>query len=149
MLIRLSPDRILHWTGGSARTAIGRSGLLPEDQKREGDGATPIGTYPLRRVFFRPDRVDRPQTGLPVTPLSQDDGWCDAPGDPAYNRPVKLPYAASAEQLWREDHVYNIIVEIGHNDDPVADGLGSAVFIHLAHTDYQPTEGCIALARVT
>ncbi|HEY5346811.1 MAG TPA: hypothetical protein VIJ72_01360, partial [Rhizomicrobium sp.] len=73
-------------------------------------------------------------------------GWCDAPGDPSYNRPVRLPYPASAEQLWREDHVYDIIVVLGFNDDPVIAGKGSAIFLHLAKPDYAPTAGCVALA---
>ena len=83
---------------------------------------------------------------MPLSGIAQDDGWCDAPGDPAYNRPVKLPYSASAERLWREDHLYDIIVVLGFNDDPVVAGKGSAIFLHLAKADYAPTAGCVALA---
>jgi L,D-peptidoglycan transpeptidase YkuD (ErfK/YbiS/YcfS/YnhG family) len=72
--------------------------------------------------------------------------WCDAPDDPAYNRPVTLPYPASAERLWRDDGVYDLIVVLGHNDDPVIAGAGSAIFLHLARPDYAPTQGCVALA---
>ncbi|HEX7760428.1 MAG TPA: L,D-transpeptidase family protein, partial [Caulobacteraceae bacterium] len=80
-------------------------------------------------------------------PIAPSDGWCDAPADPAYNRPVTLPYPASAEHLWREDHVYDLIVVLGHNDDPPVAGMGSAIFLHLARPDYAPTEGCVALSR--
>lgn len=128
------------------RCAIGRSGMIASAHKREGDGASPVGVWPLRRVYFRADRLSAPRTGLPVQALSPDDGWCDSPDDPHYNRPVRHPYGASAERLWRDDAVYDVIVVLGHNDDPVVPGGGSAIFLHVAHADYRPTEGCIALA---
>lgn len=128
------------------RCALGKGGLKPADQKREGDGATPIGVWPLRRVLYRADRVGAPQTALPVKALQPEDGWCDGVGDALYNQPVQHPYPASAERMWRADHVYDLIVVLGHNDDPVVDGAGSAIFMHVAKTDYTPTEGCVALA---
>lgn len=139
------PDGVFRGPGLEIPCAIGKGGVRPAAQKREGDGASPIGVWSLRRVLYRPDRVGRPQTGLPVVEIAPDDGWCDAPGDPAYNRPVKLPYLASAENLWREDHVYDVIVILGHNDDPVVPGAGSAIFWHLARPDFTPTEGCVAV----
>jgi L,D-peptidoglycan transpeptidase YkuD (ErfK/YbiS/YcfS/YnhG family) len=130
-----------------ARCALGPAGVIAPALKREGDGTTPLGEYPLRRVLYRPDRGGPPATDLPVQALREDDGWCDAAGDPAYNQPVVLPYPASAERLWREDQVYDLIVVIGHNDDPPVPGLGSAIFMHIAREDYPPTQGCVALAR--
>jgi L,D-peptidoglycan transpeptidase YkuD (ErfK/YbiS/YcfS/YnhG family) len=127
------------------RRAVGRGGLVHD--KREGDGGTPIGVWPLREVLFRPDRMAMPVTRLPVRPLTPSDGWCDAPGDARYNRPVRLPYPASAEQLWRGDHLYDLIVVVGYNDAPVVPGKGSAIFLHLARSDYAPTAGCVAFAR--
>jgi len=79
--------------------------------------------------------------------MAPDDGWCDSPGDPAYNQPVKLPFRASAEALWRTDFLYDLIVVLGFNDDPVVAGCGSAIFLHVAQADYRPTQGCIALAK--
>ena len=131
-----------HWT----RCALGPAGVVPAAEKREGDGASPAGAWPLRRVLYRPDRRAAPETALPVQALRPDDGWCDAPDDPAYNRPVRLPYPASAEALWRDDGVYDLIVVLGHNDDPVVAGAGSAIFLHLAKPGYPPTQGCIALS---
>ncbi|MEL6324842.1 MAG: L,D-transpeptidase family protein [Pseudomonadota bacterium] len=125
--------------------AEGKGGRIAADQKQEGDGATPIGVWPLRRVYYRPDRLAPPQTALPLVPLRPHDGWCDDPADPLYNRPVSLPYRASHERLWRDDEVYDLIVEIGHNDDPPVPGLGSAIFVHIAREGFTPTEGCIAL----
>jgi L,D-peptidoglycan transpeptidase YkuD (ErfK/YbiS/YcfS/YnhG family) len=77
--------------------------------------------------------------------LSPDDGWCDDPSSPFYNQHVKLPFAPSHEKLWRDDHVYDLIVVLGHNDDPPVAGMGSAIFAHLARPDYSGTEGCVAL----
>lgn len=128
------------------RCALGKGGLIGADMKREGDGASPIGLWPIRRVYYRPDRTTAPDTRLDCVPLRPSDGWCDDPDDPLYNRPVSLPYPASHEILWRDDHVYDLICELGYNDDPVEAGRGSAIFMHLARETYEPTEGCIALA---
>ena len=146
MIVRVQNGEIA-WDGARARCALGRSGTIAEADKREGDGATPTGRYPFRRVFYRPDRERPPVSGLTVIALREDDGWCDDPADPAYNRPVRLPYPASAEQMWREDGLYDIVVVIGHNDDPPVPGMGSAIFVHCATADYAPTAGCIALAK--
>src|SRR5262249_32310951 len=143
--IRVGADGVLRWESGAYRCALGRGGVRVD--KREGDGATPAGRFPLRRVLYRPDRGPAPATRLPVAALTPNDGWCDDPKDPQYNRPVQLPYAGRHETLWRDDALYDIVVVIGHNDAPVVAGMGSAVFLHLASTDYRPTQGCVALAR--
>jgi len=143
-LVVLTPQRAA-WGSQNYRCAIGRSGTTAG--KREGDGATPLGAFPFRRVLFRPDRVTPPATLLPQQPIDRRDGWCDAPADPNYNRPVQLPYAASCEQLWRDDHLYDLIVVLGHNDDPPVPGFGSAIFLHIASPGYTTTEGCVALSR--
>jgi L,D-peptidoglycan transpeptidase YkuD (ErfK/YbiS/YcfS/YnhG family) len=150
MIVRVENSEVV-WDGARARCAVGRAGVVPEADKREGDGATPAGRYPFRRVFYRPDRERPPLSGLTVIALREDDGWCDDPADPAYNRPVRLPYPASAEQMWREDGLYDIVVVIGHNDDPPVPGMGSAIFVHCANIDadgnYATTAGCVALAK--
>jgi L,D-peptidoglycan transpeptidase YkuD (ErfK/YbiS/YcfS/YnhG family) len=128
----------------SVRCAVGVHGLT--GTKREGDGATPIGVWPCRLLYYRPDRLAPPSTGLRTVALTPQDGWCDAPEDSNYNRPVRLPYPRSAELLWRDDHVYDLIVPLGYNDAPVVPGRGSAIFLHLARPGYAPTEGCVALA---
>jgi len=138
-------DGWLTWSGGSARAACGRSGVGAE--KREGDGASPAGTFPLVRAFYRPDRIAAPRTSLPLTALSPGHGWVDDPADPAYNRLVTLPYPAGHEALWREDAIYDVLVVIGYNIDPIVPGAGSAIFLHVARPDYSPTAGCIAIAR--
>ena len=82
-----------------------------------------------------------------IDPTQPEDGWCDSPEDPAYNRPVRLPYAASCETLQRQDELYDIVVILGHNDAPPVPGLGSAIFLHCAKPGYPPTLGCVALAK--
>ena len=123
--------------------ALGRSGMAM--RKREGDGATPIGQFPLRFAFYRPDQMGRPATGLPLKRLSPSDGWCDAPSHSRYNRFVRHPFAASAERLWRPDRLYDVVIVIGHNDRPRVHGGGSAIFLHIARDGFKPTEGCVAV----
>jgi L,D-peptidoglycan transpeptidase YkuD (ErfK/YbiS/YcfS/YnhG family) len=146
MDILVSADGWLAWRGGRVRCALGRSGVRLD--KREGDGATPAGTFPLRRVLYRPDRLaSPPATALPLAPIHEDDGWCDGPGDPAYNRPVRLPYPGRHERLWRDDGLYDLLAVIGYNDAPVEADRGSAIFLHVAAADFAPTAGCVALER--
>ena len=128
----------------SVSCALGRAGLT--SRKREGDGATPIGTWPLRELFFRADRIAMPECALPRSVIEQDDGWCDDPASSHYNQLVNLPFSGSYEEMWRKDHVYDVVVPLGYNDSPPKRGLGSAIFFHLAHDDYRPTEGCVAIS---
>ncbi len=127
------------------RCAIGPHGLAA--LKREGDGYTPRGQFALSHLYYRADRVARPRTSLPVTPLSPDLGWCDSAGDRNYNRAVSVPYPASHERLWRDDHLYDVVVVLSHNRRPRVRGLGSCIFMHHARADYAPTAGCLALNR--
>lgn len=141
----------IHWPGGVVACVFGRSGLIASAEKREGDGATPIAPMPFRHVLFRPDRVARPATALPTAPITEASGWCDDPGHPAYNQAVELPldtpFPASHERLWREDALYDVIVVLGWNDEPVTPGRGSAIFLHVAADDFTPTEGCVGCTR--
>ena len=140
----VTPNGRLTFGDMSFPCALGKGGC--HMQKTEGDGVTPIGIWSLHQVYYRPDRLGPPKTILPVAALTPDDGWCDDPDHADYNRLVALPHAASCEKLWREDHVYDLIVTLGHNDNPVVSGAGSAIFFHLARDNFEPTEGCVALA---
>ena len=126
------------------RTAIGRAGIRRD--KQEGDGATPAGLLPLRRVFYRADRIPIPATILPREPITENDGWCDDLTHRDYNRAIRLPHPAHHEELWRRDPLYDLVVVLGWNDAPVERRRGSAIFLHLARPDYAPTDGCVALA---
>ncbi len=143
-----SPDGqspgFLSWSGRRFACSLGKGGI--RTTKIEGDGASPVGRFAFRRVFWRPDRVERPATALPATAIDPSMGWCDDPGHPDYNRFVTLPHPASCERLWRDDGIYDVIVVLGHNDDPPVPGLGSAIFLHLRRPDGGPTLGCVALS---
>ena len=126
------------------RAALGRAGVGVH--KMEGDGATPAGVLPLRRVLYRLDRLSAPDCAVPIEPVAETDGWCDDPTHRDYNRPVSLPHEARCEELWRPDGLYDVVGVLGWNDAPVTRGHGSAIFLHVARPDYEPTEGCVALA---
>jgi len=127
------------------QAAIGRGSVRP--LKREGDGGTPLGRFPVRLVLYRADRALRPRGSLPVRAIRETDGWCDDPADRNYNRLIRLPSLRSAEGLKRADDLYDFVLVLGYNDRPRIRGRGSAIFVHLARPGYTPTEGCIAFSR--
>ena len=129
--------------GMSFPCALGRSGK--RHLKREGDGASPVGSFALETVYYRGDRMSRPSTALPVARLNKGWGWCEKVGDRNYNRRVHLPYAAAHEDLCREDRLYDVVVVTSHNRKPRVQGGGSAIFFHLSRPDFAPTAGCIAV----
>jgi L,D-peptidoglycan transpeptidase YkuD (ErfK/YbiS/YcfS/YnhG family) len=139
----VTSDGILRVDDRQYICAIGRGGFRLD--KHEGDRATPIGSYHLKRVYYRPDKGPAPTTKLPTKPINPRDGWCDDPVHPQYNTLVRLPFAGNHEKMWRDDALYDVVVEISHNDNPPIPGAGSAVFMHIAKPDYTPTEGCVAL----
>lgn len=140
----LYQDGLLLGAGLRLRAVCGRAGV--SGHKLEGDGATPRARLELLRVMYRADRIRPPACAVPVEPIGEFDGWCDDVADIAYNRPVRLPYPASHEELWRADGVYDVIGVLGWNVAPVVPGRGSAIFLHVAHADFAPTAGCVALA---
>lgn len=143
--IRVTADGWLAADGHRLPCALGFGGRRRD--KREGDGATPVGAFALRGLFYRADRMAPPPGGLLAVPIAADLGWCDDPADLAnYNRPVRLPHPTSAERMFRADGLYDIVIPLGYNDAPAAPGLGSAIFLHVARPQYTPTEGCVALS---
>jgi L,D-peptidoglycan transpeptidase YkuD (ErfK/YbiS/YcfS/YnhG family) len=149
IIVRRAPGRPcqarVQLNHGVRTAAIGRGSVRP--LKREGDGGTPLGRFPVRLILYRSDRVPRPRTQLPLRAIRTDDGWCDDPADRNYNRLVRLPSKRGAEGLMREDGLYDYVLVLGYNDRPRIKGRGSAIFVHLARPGYTPTEGCIAFSR--
>ena len=123
--------------------ALGRGGIRAN--KREGDGGTPRGTFRLRQLWWRADRLTRPMTHLPVRRIRGDDGWCEDPSDRHYNQPIRLKPDHPGDRLKRADHLYDLIIELDHNTRPRIAGRGSAVFVHIARPGFAPTAGCVAL----
>lgn len=143
-----SAETSLGWAtlgGRRWRCTLGAGGV--REDKLEGDAATPAGEFPLRRIYFRNDRVVLPKVALPARPINEHDGWCDDPRAPTYNRLVHIPNDWSAEKMWREDGLYDLVVVVGYNDNPPEGEWGSAIFLHIAREDYSPTQGCVAFAR--
>ena len=136
---------ILQAGGLNFPCSLGRGGR--KRLKREGDGATPTGTWQLRRLFHRAGRMPPPRAWRPSRPIRATDGWCETVGDRNYNRLVRLPYATAHETMRRGDHLYDIVVELSHNERPRVQGKGSAVFFHLRREDGGPTAGCIAVSK--
>jgi len=139
----------LAFQGHSFDCMLGRSGILRD--KHEGDGGTPAGVFSLREVRYRADRFAAPPaTRLAVARTMPNDGWCDDPHDPNYNRPITRPYPASSEEMWRADDAYDVLAVIGYNDAPPVPGAGSAIFLHVMRQEDGhglPTAGCVSLVR--
>lgn len=126
------------------RCALGKGGV--RNSKAEGDGATPVGCFPLREVYYRADKIEKPDCPFTTHAISKQDAWCDDPADPHYNTHITVGEGVT-ESLWRDDDLYDVVVVLGYNDNPPVPGKGSAIFMHVAREGYTPTAGCIALAR--
>jgi L,D-peptidoglycan transpeptidase YkuD (ErfK/YbiS/YcfS/YnhG family) len=123
--------------------ALGRTGIKAD--KREGDGGTPRGRFRPLRLWWRADRLPRPQTSLPIRRIGPNDAWCEDPHDRRYNRPFERITGEPGDRLRRDDNLYDLIIEVDHNTRPRIVGRGSAVFIHVARPTFGPTAGCVAL----
>ena len=152
--LRFSLIRVGPGAGGRSRgvllagaraipVVLGRSGIAAD--KREGDGATPRGRFRLIRLWWRPDRLPRPRTALPVRRIDPALAWCEDPADRRYNRPFRRSANEPGDRLWRDDHLYDLVIEISHNTRPRIARRGSAVFLHVARPDRSGTAGCVAL----
>lgn len=125
--------------------ALGRGGIT--SRKREGDGATPRGSFQLLYGYRRSDKFRRLPSAVRLMDISPELGWCDAPGDANYNRMVRHPYRASAERLWRADGLYDCLIVLDYNLRPRIRSRGSAIFVHVASDGFLPTEGCVSLRK--
>jgi len=125
---------------------IGRNGFAPEGEKREGDGRTPSGIYPLKLAFGYPESVN---TKMPYRQALSDDIWVDDPDADDYNRWTKINQtrAVSFEMMRREDNLYKYGVVIEYNTAPVIKENGSAIFLHIWKEKGAPTAGCVAVAE--
>ena len=147
-VLTLSPraaQGILELGGLRFPCSLGRSGT--SHLKREGDGTSPKGSWQLRRLFYRADRMPPPRSRLTPRAIRASHGWCETVGDRNYNRLVPVPYATAHESMKRTDRLYDIVIETSHNERPRVQGHGSAVFFHLRRPDGGPTAGCIAVSR--
>jgi len=148
LVVRARPgQRARGWlTAGPLRIAcaLGPAGIVRG--KREGDGGTPAGRFPLLWGYFRPDRPRPGAGGVPLKPMRRDTGWCEAPQSPRYNRPVRVPAPDATDRMWRDDALYDLTFVLDQNFTRRARGRGSAIFFHLARPGLTPTAGCIAIS---
>lgn len=142
------PGRARGWIAAGALSipcALGPAGIVR--LKREGDGATPAGRFPLLWGYFRPDRPRPPAGGAPLKPLKADQGWCEDPESRNYNRPVRAPSRDATDRMWREDALYDLVFVLDQNFTRRAKGRGSAIFFHIARPGLAPTAGCVAISQ--
>ena len=129
----------------SFQCAIGKNGTT--EKKIEGDGYTPVGTYLIKEVFYRSDRINLPNISFPKTAIESNFGWCDDINSKEYNKLIKFPFKESAERLFRSDNIYDIICVIDYNLNPIIKNKGSAIFLHIARDNYSGTQGCVAISE--
>lgn len=144
MFIRVKKNH-LSFRDNQFKCAIGRCGF--SKNKREGDGCTPVGTFYIDKIYYRADKLEIVNANIDAIKIHESFGWCDDPDQKEYNQLIEFPYDFSAEKLYRKDSLYNLICVLNYNINPIVPGLGSAIFMHVAKDDYQPTEGCVALKQ--
>ena len=128
------------------RCSIGRSGI--KKKIKEGDNITPKGKFKIIKIYYRSDRVKKFSTNIKTIKIKRNMGWCDDPKSSLYNKEIKLPFDLSHEKLYRNDHLYDLILVLNYNMNPIKKNKGSAIFFHIANKSYKKTKGCIGLKRV-
>ena len=142
MLIKIKKNRTFIFNDFEFKCAIGKSGL--KKNKKEGDGATPIGFFSFDKLYYRADRIKKIYTHLKCKKIKKNMGWCNNPNDKKYNKEFNLKSGKKGEKLFRKDYKYDLFVPINYNTNPVIPNKGSAIFLHLTKK-YKPTAGCIGL----
>jgi len=127
------------------KCCIGKKGSTYN--KKEGDKKTPKGTFKIENLYFREDRVKNLKSRLKMTAIKDYMGWCDDPKSDKYNKLIRFPFNYSAEKLYRRENIYDILLVLNFNMNPIKKNKGSAIFIHVAKKSFQPTQGCIALNK--
>jgi L,D-peptidoglycan transpeptidase YkuD (ErfK/YbiS/YcfS/YnhG family) len=127
------------------RCSLGKAGI--KKKIREGDNITPKGTFKLLNVFYRPDKIKKIKTKLSKIRIKKNFGWCDDPKSKFYNKLVRLPFIGSYEKLYRRDSIYDLLIVLNYNTNPIVENKGSAIFIHIAKKKINKTAGCVALKK--
>ena len=142
MIIVKKPGYLIY-KDSKFRCSIGINGI--KNKRKEGDGITPKGIFLLKKIFYRSDRIKNFKSRVKRIKITKNMGWCDDPKSYYYNRLVKIPNKFSYEKLYRKDNIYNIIIVLDYNLNPIIKNKGSAIFIHVANKNYKSTQGCIGL----
>ena len=144
MSMRIKSNYLIY-NGNKYKCSIGNGGF--SRKKKEGDGCTPVGVFKITDIFYRGDKIKKLSTHYDLKKILPSDGWCDDPNHKLYNTKIEFPFSHSAEQLFRQDDLYDIVCVTNHNQNPIIPGAGSAIFIHIASPEYSATEGCVALTQ--
>ena len=127
------------------RCALGSAGV--KKKTKEGDNITPKGIFKIIKIYYRPDKIKKITTLIKKIKIKKNMGWCDDPRSRFYNKQIKLPSKYNHERLYRKDNLYDLILVLNYNINPIIKNKGSAIFIHIAKKKYEPTSGCIALKK--
>ena len=144
MNIRLK-RKYLYYLNYKIKCVVGKNGITKN--KKEGDLKTPSGVFKLKKFFYRKDRIKFINTYLKKNYIQKNIGWCDDPTSEHYNKEIKFPFKGSAEKLWRKDNIYDLIIVLNYNFNPIIKNKGSAIFLHICKKNYSPTKGCVAISK--
>ena len=128
------------------RCSLGKAGI--KKKIKEGDKITPRGVFKIIKLYYRADKIGKIKTQIRKIKIKKKIGWCDDPRSVFYNKQIKLPNKFSHEKLYRNDNLYDLILVLNYNMNPIVKNKGSAIFIHVAKNNYQPTHGCIGLKKI-
>ena len=127
------------------RCALGKAGI--KKKEKEGDNVTPKGIFKITSMYYRPDKIKNIITAVKKIKIKKNIGWCDDPNSHFYNQQISLPNKFGHEKLYRNDSLYDLILVLNYNVNPIIKNKGSAIFIHIAKKNYKNTKGCIALKK--
>ena len=144
MIIKLKNKDKLTASSFVFKCSIGKNGL--KKNKIEGDKSTPLGTFQLGDLYWRPDRVKKPETSLKCIPITKNMKWCNDENSKFYNKEFTKNIDIRHEKLFRRDYKYDFIIPINYNTKKPKIGKGSAIFIHLTN-NFKPTLGCITMKK--
>jgi len=144
-MIIIKKSGYLEYKNLKFRCALGKAGI--KKKKKEGDNITPEGTFKIIKVYYRPDKIKNIVTSIKKKEIKKNIGWCDDPISNSYNKEIKLPSRFSHEKLYRKDNLYDLILVLNYNINPIIKNKGSAIFIHIAKKNYEPTAGCVAIKK--
>ncbi len=144
-MIIVKKNGYLEYKNFKSPCALGKAGI--GKKKIEGDNITPKGNFRIVKVYYREDKIKKIHTKFKLIKIKKNMGWCSDPSSKKYNQQIKLPTKFNHEKLYRKDSLYDIILFISYNINPIIKNKGSAIFIHIAKKNYNPTAGCIALKK--
>jgi len=144
-MIIVKKSKYLKYKNFKFRCSLGKAGI--KKKEKEGDNITPRGIFKIICIYYRSDRIKKITTPLKKIKIEKTMGWCDDPRSSFYNKEIKLPNKFNYEQFYRKDNLYDIIVPLSYNTNPIIKNKGSAIFIHIANNNYKPTAGCIGIKK--